>query len=80
MSVFPSIADTGLTDESPENVARWQRFTVSFCLLRGLNISLSGDVPSRDILQICQVSTLARVSNLRNGKILLNLPSMGTLL
>lgn len=33
-------------------MAWWQHFTVSFCLLRGLNSSLSGDVLSCDILQI----------------------------
>ena len=52
MSVFLGIANTVLTYESPENMARWQLFTLSFCLLRGLNSFLSGDVLSCDILQI----------------------------
>lgn len=55
MSGFPGIANAGLTYESPENMARWQHFTVSFCLLRGLNSSLSGDVLSCDVLQILPV-------------------------
>lgn len=51
MSFFPGIANTGLPYESPENMARWQHFAVSFCLLGGLNTSLSGDVLSCNIFQ-----------------------------
>lgn len=36
-------------------MARWQHFTVSFCLLRGWSSSLFGDVLSCDILQILPV-------------------------
>lgn len=52
VSGFPDIANTGLAYESPENMAQWQYFTVSFCLLRGLNGNLSGDVLSAYIVQI----------------------------
>lgn len=37
---------------TPENMARWQHVTVSFCFLRGLNTSLFGDVLSCDILNV----------------------------
>lgn len=59
MSVFPGLANTGMNHQRT-----WHggNISLSFCLLRGLNSSLSGDVLSCDILQILPGWLVSQIS------------------